>query len=241
MAGFFFRVGDWVEARAALRLLVFVDAQNVYRDARRAFFEATAPAAPPASIKGQVHAMRYGALLRSRVEAHLERPIALEQVRMYTGKPDAAREPAPAAAMERQVSAWESLGAVVCQRPLRYPSDWPAARAQQKGVDVQLSIDLVQLYLRESYDVAVVASTDTDMRPAIESVIEIAGTPREYPAVFACAWNSATHKTRLWLPGRPLYCFYLHRADYDLVEDPTRYGAPKSRPGRPSALHPRSG
>jgi uncharacterized LabA/DUF88 family protein len=215
-----------VEDPAAVRLVVFVDTQNVYRDARRAFFNTVPPAPPAPSAKGQTDALKYGELLRSRVEGHIGRTVALEQIRMYCGKPDAAREPISAAAMERQVAAWESAGAVVCQRPLRYAPDWPATKAQQKGVDVQLSTDLVQLHLRGLYDTAVVASTDTDMRPALESVLEIAGN-REYPVVFACAWISPTQKSRMWLPGRPLYCFNLGRADYDAVEDPTRYGPPK--------------
>jgi uncharacterized LabA/DUF88 family protein len=204
-----------------VRLLVLVDAQNVYRDARRAFFNDQGP-----SIRGQVAAERYSQLLRQRVTEYLKRDTDLIETRMYAGKPDAAREPTAAAAMERQVAAWEKAGVVVCQRPLRYPPDWPATKAQQKGVDVQLSTDLVQLYLRDFYDIAVVASTDTDMRPALESVLEIAGK-REFPVVTVAAWHSEALRTRLWLPGRPLYCFQLNRTDYDAVADATRYGPPR--------------
>lgn len=212
-----------VEAAEPLRVIVFVDAQNVYRDARRAFFEEGAP-----SVRGQTDARKYGELLVGRTAAYLGRACALKQVRVYTGRPDAAKEPVAASSTERQVAAWEAQGVVVSQRPLRYPPDWPATKAQQKGVDVQMGADIGLLYLRDVYDVGIVATTDTDLRPAVESVIEIAGgAPKDHPPVFTCAWNSPRLKKRLWLIARPLYCFYLSRADYDAVEDPTRYGPPK--------------
>lgn len=205
-------------------VVVFIDAQNVYRDARRAFFDEDAP-----SVCGQIDPVKYSRLLTRRVGTQLGRPAALRQVRIYTGRPDAAREPVSAAATARQVAAWEAATrVVVSQRPLRYPPDWPTTKAQQKGVDVQLATDLVQLYLRGFYQVGVVASTDTDMRPGVESVLEIAGAESPFPPVFACAWNSPKLNNRLWLIGRSLYCFHLRRPDYDSVMDPTRYGPPKT-------------
>lgn len=211
-----------MEAPAPLEVVVFIDAQNVYRDARRAFFDDQGP-----SVLGQIDATKYGQFLATRVSAHLGRAVTLKQVRVYAGRPDGGREPISAAAMERQVAVWEAAGVVVSQRPLRYPQDWPATKAQQKGVDVQLSTDLVQLYFRSVYNIGIVASTDTDMRPAVEAVLELAGTTPEYPPVFTCAWNSPTLNKRLWLIGRPLHCFYLRRPDYDAVHDPARYGPPK--------------
>lgn len=204
-------------------MIVFIDAQNVYRDARRAFFDEDAP-----SVAGQVDARKYSELLVGRVASHLGRSCELKQIRMYAGRPDAAREPVSASSMDRQVAAWEALGVVVSQRPLRYPSDWPNTKAQQKGVDVQMAADLVQLYLRQVYDIGVLATTDTDLRPAVESVIEIAGNDRAYPAVFTCAWNSPRLNKRLWLIARPLYCFFLRKPDYDAVCDPIRYGPPRT-------------
>jgi uncharacterized LabA/DUF88 family protein len=206
-----------------LRVFVFVDAQNVYRDARRAFFSEGDP-----SSFGQIHVGKYGLHLTKLVEGHVQQPCALAQVRIYSGQPDPIREPVAASSTERQVTAWEVQGAIVSRRPLRYPSDWPATKAQQKGVDVQMSLDLAQFYQRDLYDIGIVATTDTDMRPAVESVLDIAGPDCKYPPVFTCAWNSPVLNRRLWLMGRPLFCFYLRRADYDAVADLTRYGPPKT-------------
>ena len=43
----------------------------------------------------------------------------------------------------RQCAAWARAGAVVISRALRYPPNWPEGRAQEKGVDVQLAIDVI--------------------------------------------------------------------------------------------------
>ncbi len=38
---------------------------------------------------------------------------------------------------------------------VRYPMDWPASRAAQKGVDVQLAIDFIAGALDDRYEVGV--------------------------------------------------------------------------------------
>ncbi len=57
-------------------------------------------------------------------------------------------------------------------RSLRYPRNWPNERPQEKGIDVQLAVDLVRGYVAQEFDIGIVASTDTDLLPAIEAVIE---------------------------------------------------------------------
>lgn len=184
------------------------------------------PRAP--GVRGQIRVDKYGALLASRLAVRLGHACELTQVRVYAGKPDPMREGIAAAAMDKQVAAWIAVGAVVSQRPLRYPNDWPKTPAQQKGVDVQLAIDLVLLHTNKFYDVAIVASTDTDLRPAAEMVLDVAGAYAVPAPIAAGAWNSPTQNSRLWLVARPLWCIYLQRADYDQVEDTSHYGPPKA-------------
>jgi len=57
-----------------------------------------------------------------------------------------------------------------CDRPLRYPSDYPRQPAQEKGVDVHLAVDFVSGAFAGRFDVGVVMSTDTDLYPALEAV-----------------------------------------------------------------------
>lgn len=120
----------------------------------------------------------------------------------------------------RQCEAWKRDGAVVIPRALRYPSDWPETKARQKGVDVELAID-------ESYDVGIIFSTDTDLRPALEFV---AGRFELYPRAEAAAWrgpgaNRALHVRRRQSTQRTrsVWVHYLERADYLAVRDQTDY------------------
>lgn len=103
---------------------------------------------------------------------------------------------------------------------LRYPRNWPAARAQQKGVDVALAIDFAAMAVDGAYDVGVIASTDTDLRPALEFVRRRYGNTRRVEVV---AWNSPRSSSRLSVPGQNIWCHRLDRADYDSVADTTDY------------------
>lgn len=173
------------------RLALFVDAQNVYKGAQRAFFLFSAY-----HPEGQFDPMKLGELISSRPPPDTTR--VLHQVRVYTGRPDATKEPKTHAAHMKQCAAWERAGATVITRSLRYPSDWPNVKPQQKGVDVALAIDFVALAIDGEYDVGVIASTDTDLRPALEFVYR-----RCYPSrqVEVVNWDSPTTQNRLRIPG----------------------------------------
>jgi len=46
----------------------------------------------------------------------------------------------------KQCSAWVKSGVTVIPRTLQIPSrDWPRERAQEKGIDVALSVDFVTM------------------------------------------------------------------------------------------------
>lgn len=93
------------------RVVVFIDAQNVYRSARRAFFSQGDPVQ-----FGQFHPRRLGMLLVER-DAGRE----LSDVRLYTGRPDGYLQSKAHAANVRQCQAWERAECSVFHRPLRYP------------------------------------------------------------------------------------------------------------------------
>lgn len=150
-----------------MRIAVFIDEKNVYRDARRAFFEVY-----DTSPHGQFHPGLLGNLLASLTQAP---EPGLVGVRLYTGRPDGALAPGTYAAHMRQSAAWAKDSAVTVKwRPLRYAQG--AGRAgppEQKGVDVQLAVDMVRLYIQNTYDVAILASTDTDLLPGLEALYEL--------------------------------------------------------------------
>lgn len=115
--------GRWEHWRALFfmaeqHVVLFVDAQNLYRGARRAFFRHG-----DSHTYGQVNPVALGQLICSRPPPGYTRVFT--QVRVYTGRPDASKQPRTYAAHRKQCAAWEAFGARVIFRPLRYPLNWP--------------------------------------------------------------------------------------------------------------------
>lgn len=195
------------------RLVLFIDAQNFYHGARQAFFNES-----DWHVCGQFKPLELGQLICSR--APVGKTRLLHQVLVYTGRPDSEKEPSTYAAHMRQCAAWEKVDATVIHRTLRYPSDWPNSKAQQKGIDVALAIDFVAFAIDDKYDVGVIASTDSDLKPALEFVHRRHGTVR---CIEVAAWKSAVAPKRLSIPGAHIWCYWLDKSDYDSVADLTGY------------------
>lgn len=198
------------------RVVLFVDNQNFYNWARRAFF-------PDSDwhVHGQFNPVLLGQLITSRPVGGTTR--VLHQVRVYTGRPKRFQQPQSYAANRRQCAAWENWGAKVIWRPLKYPRDWPNTKAQQKGIDVALAVDLVALAVDGEYDVGVIVSADTDLRPALEFVLARYEGKRWVEAV---AWKTPRSYVSLSVPRREISCHWLTKADYDEVADLTDYTVP---------------
>ncbi len=196
------------------RVIVFVDAQNFYRGARRAFFD---DGIDPYRV-GQFQPRALGELLCSRDPGR-----SLAAVRLYTGRPDAYLQPAAYRANVRQCQAWERAGCHVFARQLRYPHGWPdnadGQGPQEKGIDVRMALDIALLAYRGEYDVAIICSGDTDLIPAIEEVLDGEGSAR----VEVAGWRSERYRQRLSMENRNIWCHWLRREDYERVRDDTDY------------------
>lgn len=196
----------------AVRLAVFVDGQNSYMGARRAFCGDRSPA-----WCGQVHPDLLGQHLCSRATVRR----ALVAVRIYRGMPSKARDAKGYGAAQRQIAAWERGSLVdVWTRPLSYAPD---GTAREKGVDTKLAVDLVLMAQRDEFDVAVLVSGDTDFAPALEAVAEIKQT------VAACevaAWaSSRVRQPRSpMISGEQVRLHVLGEHDYRMLKDTTDYG-----------------
>lgn len=200
------------------RVAVFIDAQNVYRGARDIFFSRQSP-----PLAGQIAPLALGRRLCGRKNPYqVSSPTrTLTQVCIYTGRPDSSKDPRTYAAHMRQCAAWERAGAVVIHRALRYPGNWPTRRAEEKGIDVQLAIDVVAGAFDDEYDTGIVCSTDTDLLPALEFVAT--RYPRKH--VETAAWQSEGWRSELRLRQPATWCHRLGRADYEAVRDPVDYAA----------------
>ncbi len=144
------------------RTLVFIDYQNMYRSARDAFGWA--------SEKGHFGNFRPYGLGRQMVRGP---DRVLTEVRVYTGIHTPLGNAVQNALMQRRMSAWitDSPNKIqVFPRPLRYSPKRP--QGEEKGVDVELAIDIVSLALDDRFDVCVLASADTDLVPAVQLVAD---------------------------------------------------------------------
>ena len=211
------------------RVVAFIDYQNLHISGHQAF------CAHGALLDDcVVHPLTVSKL----VVARRERASELTQVRVYRGRPSPDKQPGMAGVNDRQASEWtRDSRVVVLRRPLRYPRDFgmpgSAGRPEEKGVDVQLAIDLVRLGLEDAYDAAVLFSRDTDLVPALEATRDTVSKHVE-----VAGWSGA-NMSRLRLPGTRLWHHWMNADDWQAVRDGHDY-SPPPRPGPfPAALRPR--
>lgn len=197
------------------RVAVFIDYENMHRCARNEF-----------GGMGHFDPWLLGErLVQRRAEDPRTNPSQLNQVRVYRGLPDPRKEPKANAANQTQATTWRERAAspdrlFLYQRPLRYPKGWPdTAKAQEKGVDVALAVQLVQLTYQGAMDVAIVCSHDTDLAPALDVVASVR-TAKVHLEV--ASWATAKRISLSGLPNQP-WCHRLDRAFFDSVRDDTTY------------------
>ena len=139
---------------------------------------------------------------------------------MYRGMPSNDKDPRGYNAAQRQVLAWKkSPRAHVTTRPLRYPYDYPKRKPEEKGIDVHIAIDFAMMAVRGEYDVGILMSGDTDLRPALETVSTLHGVKGE-----VAAWGtSSRYGRRLSVPGHNIWCHWITEAAYTTIRDDTDY------------------
>lgn len=202
------------------RVTVFIDYQNLYHSARESFTDPRL--APPTD--GHVHPVQLGILLTDRgktIDSYRE----LVEVRVYRGQPGPKSHRNLVAAFDRQLAQWRVQERLTVRtRPLRYqPTAWERGRptawkAEEKGIDVMLALDIALGSRDALFDVAVVVSADTDLVPALEAALE-AGV-RVETATFSGPGASAR---ALMVPGRRIWNHKLTETDFRSVADTTNY------------------
>jgi uncharacterized LabA/DUF88 family protein len=201
-------------------MVVFIDYMNVFNDARLAF------GSPPfGPSDGQINPMQFGRLLAAREPLGTTRSRECAEVRVYRGRPDPRKEPRTYSAHMRQCAAWEQAGATVVTRPLRYPRSWPSEREEEKGIDVQIAIDMIMMAVTGALDVAVLASTDTDQRPVLEAFSAIPTEPR--PVVEVATWRSESFSKKLQVKNVHVWHHFVEEPEFRAIRDTTDYNTAK--------------
>lgn len=190
-------------------LILFIDWQNVYKSARDAFF-----LPQDSGVYGQINPIELGNLICLRKATE---NVTLKQIRIYSGQP-AVEDRKTYAAHTKQFNRWRKEPQVnIITRPLRYPTN---SKPQEKGVDVALAVDFVAMAVDDDYDVGVIASTDTDLKPALEFVHKRFADTLEIEVV---AWKSRNFQSRLSVARANIWCHFLYKEDYDKIADLRNY------------------
>ncbi len=172
------------------RVVVFVDWQNVFSRARALFHRGRRHVR---AVDGQIDPVKLADLVCQRGPIDSQRQLA--EVRVYCGIADQHEDPKMFQARANQVAAWERDGVTAITRRLQYLAEPRTGRriAREKGIDVALAVDVVKMAIRDEFDVGIVCSADTDLRPALEFVTQ------EYPAVRVevAAWQHGRNRRRL--------------------------------------------
>jgi len=145
---------------AQLRTIAFIDGQNMYKGAREAFGWKQEK-----GHYGNFRPLGLGRLVTDSAQRELT------QVRFYQGLPDPHRDKLGHAITQRRLASWKADDpnlVEIITRTMKYPPP----QGREKGIDVRIAIDLVSLAADNAYDLAVLASADTDLLPAIEFVVQ---------------------------------------------------------------------
>jgi hypothetical protein len=108
-------------------------------------------------------------------------------------------------------------------RPLQY---LPGFDPREKGIDVQLAIDFVVMAVRGEYDVGILFSTDTDLKPALDAVCDLTASRGIKAEVAAWSGPNAQARRISATRGRHVFCHWLGPIDFQSVSDSKDYGQP---------------
>lgn len=212
------------------RVAVFIDHQNTYMRARECFFHEGDP-----HILGQYKPLLLGKALCP--DSDPDR--VLTHVRVYCGMPSNEKDRKGYSARRRQITMWSGDAPTVqtFARPLRYPPNYPSESAQEKGVDVALAVDCVRMAVKGEYDVGILVSEDTDLRPVLEAILDL----DRGPTIEVASWQPLYERPRfLTIPDRYVKVHLLDRRTYDAVADQKDYAAPLPQIHLPGRSAPKS-
>lgn len=139
-----------------MRTIVFIDGQNLYHLARDAWSSSPPYSWPSYDVEKLANA------LTSRISGR-----TLQQVRFYTGVPNSRGNPFWHGFWNNKLRFLRNGGIYTYRGRVN-------SGGQEKGVDVTISLDLVQATYRKEFEVAIIVSQDSDFGPAVRVAKSIA-------------------------------------------------------------------
>ena len=202
------------------RAVVFIDGQNLFHSAKEAF--------------GYAFPNYDVTKLASKI--CLEKGWQLEQVRFYTGVPDATDNPFWSHFWTAKLAQMGREQVHVFNRPLRYRNqtvELPDGTAQtvlvgqEKGIDVRLALDVISLGWQNDFDVALIFSQDQDLSEVADEIRQISKMNGRWLRIASAYPFSPASRNKRGINGTDW--IKLDRATYDSCVD-TRDYRPKKRP-----------
>ena len=145
--------------------IAFVDGQNLFHAARRVFGRQIPD---------------YDVLALSRRVCEMQ-GWRLARVHFYTGVPLPDKDPRSRDFWRSKLRRQDHQGVRVFSRPLHYRAMGNGEeKAEEKGVDVRIAVDIIRAVLREECDVALMFSQDQDFSEVAREVREIAREQRRW-------------------------------------------------------------
>lgn len=206
---------------AIKRTIAFFDGQNLFRCAKNTFGYDY----PNYDIK---------ALATAICE---QQGWELASCRFYTGIPDPVLDPSRNSFWDKKLAAMGRQGIISYRRPLRYRkksvlladgTQCTIDSAEEKGIDVQIAVELIRLAHKREYDVALLFSQDQDFSEVAKEIHTIAKEQDRwikiacaFPRSIACSNRRGVNNTD-WIP--------IDKALYDSCLDKTDYRAKKITP-----------
>jgi len=191
-----------------MNTIVFFDGQNLYHLAKNAW-------SPYPHIPGSPYGYpsydveRLAARLVARVPGR-----TLSQIRFYTGVPSPGASQLWHGFWNNKLRYLGSKGIYVYRGRIN-------PGGQEKGVDVSLAIDLIQLTYDQAYDTAVIVSQDHDFGPAVALARRIAvtqGRSLQFESAYPVGNPAKNHRG---IPGTRWVA--IDKVMYDSCIDPTDY------------------
>jgi len=194
-----------------MRTIVFVDGQNLFHLARRAWASnnpvASSPYAWP-SYDGEKLAHALVAKSPGR---------SLDEIRFYTGVPDRGA----GSSQRRWHGFWSNKLRFLRSRNIYVYRGRVGGGGQEKGVDVSLALDLVRATYERRYESAIIVSQDWDFGPAVRLAKLIAQSQNRsltFESAFPVGPGSSSRRGvpgTIWVP--------IDQLTYDACHDPTDY------------------
>lgn len=187
-----------------MKVAIFIDYQNLYKEAQRKFKRNNISHIDPSKLS-------------KVIVKKLPFDYQLDQIRIYTGIPNINFDKESYLKTIQRFNKWSTDKKVIIKsRTLVYPKYYDKKnnsniKPREKGIDVLLAIELVILSFQAQFDAIVLFSLDTDLKPALEFVLNL-DPPLK---VFVSAWKvDKSSNRRLHIKNAQVPCIWLDEIDF---------------------------